>query len=128
MSSAVCVLSMCKMFLIVLLLNVVFNQRLSSVKNNLLSKVDFCQRSSSLNVFLPSNVVFRQSLSSVKGYLLSKVVFCPRLSSVKVCLSSYVVFRQRLSSVKGCLPSKLSYTNSVSAGLFTHQFSLFVFP
>ena len=42
---------------------------------SLLSKVVFCQRSSSVKVHLPSKVVFCLMLSSVKGPLLPKVVF-----------------------------------------------------
>ena len=71
------------------------------------------QRSSSIKGRLPSKVVFRQRSSSVKGRLLSNVVFRQMSSSIKCRLPgrlpSKVVFFQRSSSVKGRLPSKVVF-------------------
>ena len=90
-----------------LLSKVIFNQRSSSIKTRLQSKVIIksCFPLSSIYGNLPSKVV------SVKGCLPSKVFFHQRLSSIKVPLPSKVVFNQRLTSIEGILPT--SYSNPV---------------
>ena len=115
-----------------------FNQRLSSFKGFLPSKVVFYQRSSFIKCHLPSKVifhqlclsksssiqfvscrgsssingVFRQWLSSIIGCFPSKLIFHYRSSLIKGCLLSKVVYHQRLSSIKYYLPSKvIVFTN-----------------
>ena len=86
------------------LLNFVFQKRLSSIKSRLSLKGVLHQRLYSFKGHLPPKVVFHQRLSSIKGGLPSKVTFHLRMSFIKGFLSSKIVFHQRSSSIKGCLP------------------------
>ena len=84
---------------------VIFHQRLSSIKGCLPSMAISYQRSSSIKGRLPSKVVIRVRSSSIKGcfliikgHLPSKAFLHQRLFTIKGRLPSKVVFRQRSSS------------------------------
>ena len=78
------------------------------------------QRLSSIKVQLPSKVIFHQWSSSIKGCLPSKVVFYQRLSSIEGCLSSKVkihpwrmCIRRKLIIWKTSQSSLTPWTNSI---------------
>ena len=82
---------------------VVFDQRVSSIKDDLQLKVVFHKKLSSINSCLPSKGALNQKFPSPKGCVLTTVVFHQRSSSIKGNLPSKIFFYQRFYFIEGLL-------------------------
>ena len=96
---------------------VVFNQRSSSIKYCLPSKVIFYQMLSSIKGSLPSKLVLHYRLSLIKGYITYKVVLHQMSSSIAACSSSCCCVRGKKSTESLHLPQdfeKICHPNNWS--------------